>query len=604
MGFSKEMKDFIAAYDKGTQINARGSLQRHAEATTDALTKKTALENDPERIKLQDDQLRTNLDAARARIAQSQSAIGGQAVRNQYTQALIKRMQAADAQAGAVPAAGSGLLPPGMGGAQPPLQNTMQPDLYADGGLVEEEDEQPGVIDDLPDAAEAGAVPLSSATDLSAQRRRPQGAPPELGDPHIAVKEAYKYGTNAFGLPGTGAVRTAANTAKIKQLAAGAGALSPEEMEAARRTVDPEGKLPESQRNMAALGAVYQFWANKGEPEKAQKVAFQMLQHYRLASQRYAAIAAHAAEQGNVDLATKAALKAYANVPDGREIQITASPDGKLQYVYTDENGQTLSKGVATPEQLAASAMGLATGGFDRAILQAAGARDGGTEQGAVKAGKAPAKPGGGKALDENAASGLETALKGHQEKWVKTNKDATPDEEYWNGVRNAATHLQQTNPTATADEVVTAAKTLLSPSKKETEPFKTTDDGDGVSIKFKSGHRMRLDNDTFDVIMNQRAALLKQMQTQEDEAAKPAAPNKYAEGAKRIGKGVLDLGGEAGQAAGAIGGAIAGAARRAVPDELAERVGSDVGKFRDRILNPALDKFKNTGAIPGIDIQ
>jgi hypothetical protein len=66
--------------------------------------------------------------------------------------------------------------------------------------------------------------------------------------------------------------------------------LSPAEMNAARKAVDPDGKYTDGERNIAALGAVYQYWMNKDEPEKAQIVAGQMLQHYRSARQRYAAI--------------------------------------------------------------------------------------------------------------------------------------------------------------------------------------------------------------------------------------------------------------------------------------------------------------------------
>lgn len=153
-----------------------------------------------------------------------------------------------------------------------------------------------------------------------------------------------------------------------------AGGLNPQEMEAVRKAIDPERKLTESQRNLAALGSVYQYWANKGDPQKAQRVAFQMLQHYRLAVQRYAAIAAHVANEGNLGLAAKATLKAYANVPEGKDMELTNDPDDpkRLVYSFTDENGKTILKGIPTPQQLAASAMGLATDGFDKALLAAA----------------------------------------------------------------------------------------------------------------------------------------------------------------------------------------------------------------------------------------
>jgi hypothetical protein len=124
-----------------------------------------------------------------------------------------------------------------------------------------------------------------------------------------------------------------------------AGGLNPREMELARKAVDPEGKLTDSQRNLAALGSIYQYWANKGEPEKAQRVAFQMLQHYRLVSQRYAAIVAQAKQQASMNLATKAALKAYTNVPDGRDVRITFDNDSeRVIYHHVDADGRDIQK--------------------------------------------------------------------------------------------------------------------------------------------------------------------------------------------------------------------------------------------------------------------
>lgn len=157
-----------------------------------------------------------------------------------------------------------------------------------------------------------------------------------------------------------------------------AGGLNPREMELARKTVDPEGKLTDSQRTLAALGSIYQYWANKGEPEKAQRVAFQLLQHYRLVSQRYAAIAGWAKQQGHMNLATGNALKSYTNLPDGRDARLTFDNDSKrVIYHYVDASGKAASKVIVSPQQLASSAMGLSLDGFDDALLLAAKQIDG-----------------------------------------------------------------------------------------------------------------------------------------------------------------------------------------------------------------------------------
>ena len=162
----------------------------------------------------------------------------------------------------------------------------------------------------------------------------------------------------------------------VNQYAPGQGGLSEEELAIAKKAVDPEGKLTESQRNMAALGSVYQYWANRGDGRKAGRVAFQMLQYYRNAAQRYAAIAAHAAQGDKASLAAEAAVRAYQTVPGGKNMSFEVKPDGGIFYHMTGPNGEDIAGVIATPEQLASSAMGLAKAGFDKALLSAAGIDD------------------------------------------------------------------------------------------------------------------------------------------------------------------------------------------------------------------------------------
>lgn len=151
--------------------------------------------------------------------------------------------------------------------------------------------------------------------------------------------------------------------------------LNSEELAAARRTVDPEGKLPEGLRNIAALGSTFQYFANRGEPEKAQIVAAQFLQHYQLLLQRYANLVAQAKEtQGTLGSATTAALKSYANLPEGRDARLTYSGDKeRVIFHYVDGEGVTRTKALATPQQLGSSSMGMVRNGFEKALASAAG---------------------------------------------------------------------------------------------------------------------------------------------------------------------------------------------------------------------------------------
>lgn len=408
-----------------------------------------------------------------------------------------------------------------------------------------------------------------------------------------ARRAGLTFGLEKSGLAQGGALRTPAAQLKAKQIAQGMGGLSQQEMEAAKKAVDPEGKLTDSQRNLAALGSVYQFWANKGEPERAQRVAFQMLQYYRGASQRYAAIAAKAAEGGNMDLATQAALKAYANVPDGKDLELGPDPEnpGRLIYAYTDKDGNTISKGVATPQQLAASAMGLATGGFDKALLQAAGA---------TPATAAP-KGGGGKGQSASDRAKESETIGGEIEKmktaWTAKNKDKPVDEEQWNEIGNAAQHIYQQNPKATPNEVARAAHAMLSMGDDPEKPgfkVKPGEDGAPSVVDFGGKLKVKLDDEALEGILNARAAKVK--------AATDAIDKKMTDSEK---PGFVD---KATEAAGNIGGILAddakkfaGEVRGAIPDELAARGGSAmnaVGRAVNDVVTKLTDPSINTGTI------
>lgn len=592
MSFSAEMKDFINAYSAGQKINASKTDQEYKNTLSDAQKKKTERDNDPATLELQDKQARANLAATNARIGLVGEQMKNARVSRGYTQALTDRVKNAGSE-------GTGLLPPTMGGATtapaiggaPNLTNTMAPDVtdhYAEGGVIP--DGPDAEDDDDEDDATAGVGPAAGQgdTDVSARRRTPAGingvvSPQLIND---AVKSGYQYGVQAFGLGG--GVRGPRSVAAAKALAQGQGALSPQEMEAARRAVDPQGKLTDSQRNMAALGSVYQYWANKGEPEKAQRVAFQMLQHFRMASQRYAAIAAHAAEQGNMDLATKAAVKAYANVPDGKDMMLTVK-DGRILYHYTDENGKTITKGIAKPEELASSAMGLATTGFDKAILSAAGQREEATK--ATSKGNASGSQRGAVQDMKGRQELLDPALQEAQDAWKKKNgTDADP--ELLTSIRDGATHIMQQNPGLTPHEAVDAAMQLTTTKKgNPAADFTTTSDGGLNTVKLSNGKTVKLDDDQFDAMMTQRAARIKAQQAQEaKDAADTAASNKRWDTVK---SGAAKIGGAIADDARQFGGEVS----NMVPEELKARGKSALdaaGRAYDDYGKPALDAMTN----------
>ena len=568
MSFSAEMKAFLGAYQTGQKINASRTDQEYKTALTDKTAKTTERENDPATLELERKTSEAKLAKLSSSLLNDKASRGATGARTALTQEQLRQLKAQGlgGTSGYLPPMpqGQGALPIGPSTMTtepqvdpfPPGSELNPGGAYADGGLVPDDEESELTPDD--EAAEPAqgvlpttpmAAPANAPTDVSARRRTPPDfkgiegivAP---GVVHDAVKAGMTFGARESGLANGGAVASPRTMAMARQIAAGAGGLSEQEMAAAKKAVDPNGELTESQRNMAALGSVYQYWANQGDPKKAEKVAFQMLQYYRNASQRYAAIAAKAAEGGNVDLATKAALKAYQNVPDGNDMHLEVGQDGQIVYQMTGPKGEVIRKGVATPQQLAASAMGMASGGFDKALLSAAGAREaeqgGGGAVGGKGAGRTQSASD--RAKEEETATGAVEALKAN---WAKDekNKGKEPDETMWEQMGNVATHIMQGNK-VTSKEAARAADILINPPRNKEGDFKLSMTDDGVNtISFKNGLKVKLDDDQLEQIQNARAARIKAAADKEAadkaDASKPGLLSKVTEGAIQVGKGL-----------------------------------------------------------------
>ncbi len=668
MGFSAEMKAFLGAYKTGQSINASRTDQDYKEQRTASEKAKMERDNDPETLQTAKELQNATLARAKQSLTQG-AATHASGLQTAATQRELLNLRMDMARhpekyantGGAVPT-GTGLLPqenpvggdgplPRGQGALPIGGSTMATPqaipaevdpfppgsdynptggYFAEGGFVDDEEGDPSIPDEamptqgvLP--ASPIAAPANAPTDVSA-RRREQAVQPVKGIEGIvapgvvrdAVKAGMTFGARESGLANGGAVASPRTMAVARQIAAGAGGLSEEEMAQAKKAVDPEGQLTESQRNMAALGSVYQYWANQGEPKKAEKVAFQMLQYYRNASQRYAAIAAKAAEGGNIDLATKAALKAYQNVPDGNDMHMERNEDGTLTYVMTGPKGETIRQGIATPQQLAASAMGMASGGFDKALLSAAGAHEAAQGGGGAVGGRGTSggktQSAGDRAKEEETAMGAVEELKKSFLADEK-NKKADPDEvnTRFEQMGNLATHIMQQNK-LTSKEAARAADQLINPSSGK---FKLKMDDDGTNtITMGNGMKFTLDDNQLDQVQNARAARIKAAADKEAaakiEADKPGLMSKVGEGAlqvakglnedgdlnplkvvaKTVGRGVLNLldksfGEHIPESVKSM------TVRDLIPDEMRERVGSDIGKVKDIV------RRNSSGAIP-----
>ena len=157
---------------------------------------------------------------------------------------------------------------------------------FADGGMVDEDDD-PNDEDDVTPA------PAIGPTDVSAQSHKPATTISKDAG-HDAVVAGLKYGVSQLG--DQTAVPTPVRQQRLGALSRGAGAAPLADMNQIFKKIDPNNEMGESERNINAMSAVYQHKLQQGDSQGAERAAFMMLQHYRMAAQRYAAISAAAAK--------------------------------------------------------------------------------------------------------------------------------------------------------------------------------------------------------------------------------------------------------------------------------------------------------------------
>lgn len=193
---------------------------------------------------------------------------------------------------------------------------------------------------------------------------------------HEAVMEGVNFALQEAGLAKGAAVQDPDRAAKMSAYLRGAGAAPQSLINQAYDAVDPDHKLPEGERTMAALASVYDYYLNKNEPEKAKAAASSIIQYQRRLAGTYASIAQAAAEGGDIDKALEASVRAYAAVPDGKGLNAKKLENGSYALEFTDEaTGKVTSKTVATPQQIGAWAMNVTPSTYDNLIMEAAGMR-------------------------------------------------------------------------------------------------------------------------------------------------------------------------------------------------------------------------------------
>jgi hypothetical protein len=141
------------------------------------------------------------------------------------------------------------------------------------------------------------------------------------------------------------------------------------------KKIDPSNNMSQDARTFAGLSAVFNYASQRVDPLATRRAAYSLLYYYHFVQSRFALIesAAAGADHGNVGAAAKAALKTYANIPDGKNLQLSKDQNGQVRVSYVDSQGKTISGGLITPPQLAAQALGVRPEDFEPLLTKIIG---------------------------------------------------------------------------------------------------------------------------------------------------------------------------------------------------------------------------------------
>jgi hypothetical protein len=542
MGFGQEMRDFVAAAQAGQKMVGAAddaayqkAKKKYLESQTTTIDQKNA---DTEGQGGQDahDLIRSQINAHNSLAARYRAL--GQQQQPEATPDFAPGMQPTT-PVPAVPAAPA--APQVLGQIDPDPAETaagIPTQGAAVGGPIKHYASGGGVVADGPDL-EDDADPDDPVQTAAVGGVPAPTAPAGPGFSPLAAKDAVVAGLQ-YGArhqqSNAGVIPTTAR-AYAHSIASGAHAAPLADMDKVKKAVDPEGKMGESTRNLAAIGAVYQWKMNKGDTDGAARAAFQMIQHYRVASQKYAAIASVAGQKGDIDTMTHAAMKAYANVPDGQNFHVVKTPDGQLQYTVTDDHGKVTSQGIEPPDKLAAAAMGFVKDGFDKSLMQAAG-------QPLPKdaPGPKPMKVGDKAKLQDQVDEAYKTqnpdVTDPNDPK--KTNPKYSPDDQTLH--KGAALRmLKHANNDMTPEEATQVATKIADPSIPDKGGFSPKKVDGGYEVSFGK-RKTFVPEDDFDNLMAKRTELADTAKKAKDKADEDAK-NSWGNSIERAGSAVVGAG-------------------------------------------------------------
>jgi tetratricopeptide (TPR) repeat protein len=125
---------------------------------------------------------------------------------------------------------------------------------------------------------------------------------------------------------------------------------------------------------MASYSALWRYHMRRGQLDQAQNAALGLLQAHHRNMGHYTALARAALDKGHLDTAAQFAGKAFANIPNGKDVRVYQGADGRLGCeVRDDRSGEVVRKGILTPQEIGAWVMGTTPDKFDELAYQLAG---------------------------------------------------------------------------------------------------------------------------------------------------------------------------------------------------------------------------------------
>lgn len=200
---------------------------------------------------------------------------------------------------------------------------------------------------------------------------------PGLKDIFASSQKAIKAAMQSFAAD-AGQKKPAVGGAEAEvDFTTGKGAATPEEIKAIDAKIDPNGTMSSWDKGRARLGYAYNYFIERGEPEKAANVSKRILLFDKMASEARGKIAMQLINGGDPDRGATVLVDAYNdNIHDGSTLDVKPLGNGQFSFSVS-KDGNVVNEGTGTAAQLAELAGNVANGSeFTRRTARVAAADD------------------------------------------------------------------------------------------------------------------------------------------------------------------------------------------------------------------------------------